>query len=93
MTKSDPPFLGILGKTVMAFRLGMEGQGSQNFVEVIDFITPFIQNPNCPDRKNISILLSGLLDAQSRRDYLYLADLLEYRLSYWITKNISTSST
>lgn len=68
-----------------AFRLGMEGQASLNLIKLIDFLSPWIQEPGFPNRKEMNRLLGELLAAQSRKDYLRAADLLEYEIARWIT--------
>jgi len=74
-----------LNATAAAFRLGMEGQASQNLVEFIDFLAPLIQEPCFPNREEMNRLLGELFAAQSRKDYLRAADLLEYEITRWIT--------
>jgi hypothetical protein len=64
-----------------AFRLGMEGQASENLVEFIDLLIPLIQDPNYSHREAMNAVLGELLAAQARKDYLHAADLLEYELS------------
>jgi len=70
-----------LKSAATAFRLGMEGQASQDLVRFIDTFLPLLQNPNRWDTKEINRLLNEVLAAQSRKDYLRVADLLEYEIS------------
>ena len=85
MDNSEVPSSDALRATVAAFRLGMEAQASENLLKVIDFITPLVQNPIYQHRKNMNAVLTELLAAQMRKDYLYAADLLEYELTKWLT--------
>ena len=72
-------------KTLMsaatAFRLGMEGQAGKDLVGFIDSFFPILQNFNQTGFQEINGLLNEILAAQSRKDYLRAADLLEYELS------------
>lgn len=81
MENSELLCLEALKATAAAFRLGMEAQASENLVELIDLLTPLVQNPVHPYREKMNTVLAELLAAQSRKDYLYAADLLEYELS------------
>lgn len=76
-------FTQMLKTTAEAFRLGMEGRASENLIKLIDLLAPLVQDPAWPNRKEMNSLLAELLDAQSRKDYLYAADLLEYRMTEW----------
>jgi hypothetical protein len=84
MDNSDPVCLEALKAAAAAFRLGMEGQASENLVELIGLLTPLLQNPTYPHREKMNKMLAELLAAQSRKDYLYAADLLEYELPKWL---------
>jgi hypothetical protein len=81
MIAKDTSHTQMLKTAADAFRLGMEGQASKNLIKVIDFLTPLIQDSTWPNREEKNIMLSELLEAQSRKDYLRVADLLEYELS------------
>lgn len=73
----------LLPQIVTHFRLGMYGAGSEGLVTLIDRLLNEIQNSGmAPLQLNeLSTLLSEVLAAQERRDLLYLADLLQYRLT------------
>jgi len=74
-----------LKTTATSFRLGMEGQGSENLIKLIDLLTPLVQDSDSPHREQMNTVLAELFAAQSRKDYIYVADLLEYQLSKWLT--------
>jgi len=84
MDDFELPCIEALKAAAAAFRLGMEGKASENLVELIDLLTPLIQNPTYPHREKMNTVLAELLAAQSQKDYLYAADLLEYELSKWL---------
>jgi hypothetical protein len=84
MDNSEQQCLEALKATASAFRLGMEAQASENLVELIDLLTPVVQNPVYPYREKMNTVLADLLCAQSRKDQLYVADLLEYELPKWL---------
>ena len=67
-----------------AFRLGMEGQASEDFTECLDLLKPIIQDFEYAHLEAMNAVLVELFAAQSRKDYLYVADLLEYELSKWL---------
>lgn len=63
-----------------AFRLGMEGQASEWFIALIDLLPEFLQTATAADFNRWQPLLAHMVIAQDGKDYLYLADLLEYNL-------------
>ncbi len=71
-----------LSAAVMALRVGMEARGNDSLSELIDALWSGL---NCGDLQAISRrflpLLEEILSAQERGDSLYVADLLEYKLS------------
>lgn len=85
MINQDRAHNHLLKATADAFRLGIEGQASENMIKLIDSLAPFVQNPACPNRGEINSLLTKMIEAQSRKDYLHTADLLEFELSRWLT--------
>lgn len=85
MIVKDISYIQILKTTADAFRLGMEGQASENLVKLIDLLMPMFQDPAWSNREGKNRILEELLAAQSRKDYLYAADLLEYEVSRWFT--------
>lgn len=70
-----------LRSAATAFRLGMEGRAGKDLVGFIDSLFPIFQNFNQTGFHKINGLLNEILAAQSRKDYLRVADLLEYELS------------
>jgi hypothetical protein len=83
MIDKDIPYTRMLKATADAFRLGMEGLASENFIKVIDLLASLVLDPALPNREGINSILGELLDAQSRKDYFHAADLLEYELPRW----------
>lgn len=67
--------------TATAFRLGMEAQASESLVALIDFLPQALQAGNGVDPVRLNSLMASMFAAQSRRDYSYLADLLQYELA------------
>jgi hypothetical protein len=64
-----------------AFRLGMEGVGSENLTEFIDALAPLLENLSGEVLTRLNGFLSATCSAQSRRDFLRVADLLEYEIA------------
>lgn len=69
-----------LHEAIACFRLGMDSQGSAALVKFIDCLAPSLEANAGTLTAEDTGLLSGLFEAQSRQDYLYVADLLEYVL-------------
>ncbi len=67
-----------LYETANAFRLGMEGAGSEKLVLFIDCLMKVLQNTPSQDIVRLNSLLQEIFSAQARRDFLRIADLLEY---------------
>ncbi len=65
-----------------SFRLGMEGQASNDLVAFVDNFMPLLKSFGELDVGRVTSLLGELLSAQSRKDYLYVADLLEYEIAH-----------
>lgn len=62
------------------FRRGLEGQASEGFLRVVEHLGRFFaEHPD--DAPAMVPWLSDLLEAQSRGDYLFVADLLEYEIA------------
>ena len=63
-----------------AFRLGMEAQGSEGLIVLIDALPAYLEAMPGDVSARLNQLLATMLAAQSRKDYLYLADLLVHEL-------------
>ncbi len=63
------------------FRLGMEAQAGENLVALIDMLPQMFESGSGVDAMRLNALLTAMFAAQSRRDYIYLADLLQYELA------------
>ena len=72
--------LGVLCDAAAAFRLGQEGAASQLLVQGIDQLGDALGSlpPALIDR--LQTELGAALEAQQRRDFLRVADLIEYVL-------------
>lgn len=62
------------------FRLGHEADGSHDFAQCIDLLTSLL--PELQNTTMVSEILSSMLTAQERHDWLALADNLEYDLPF-----------
>jgi hypothetical protein len=81
MSERDTACTEALGSAAIAFRLGMEGQASKEFVRFVDSLLQRLQSFPRPNLNELSTFLNELFAAQSRKDYLYIADLLEIEIS------------
>jgi len=64
----------------ISFRLGMEAMGSENLARFIDGLSPVLQTLPQGVVQRLAAILNESLASQSRKDYSYLADLLEYQI-------------
>jgi len=74
-----------------SLRLGMEAQGSTQLIACIDDLLEFL--PHClPAQVNrFQSVLNQILAAQMRKDFLLVADLLEYEMAPLICGLITNS--
>lgn len=82
-------FEAVVRSTAAAFRLGMEGQGSEGLVALIDALPGLLKSLPVDFAVRLNQLLATMLAAQGRKDYLYLADLLEYELLGFLSADAS----
>jgi len=80
-------FEGVTKSSVVAFRFGMEAQGDEGLVAIIDSLPLLIADSKELDPELLNEVLAGILLAQSRKDFLYLADLLENELLPLLRRN------
>ncbi|MFV2055951.1 MAG: hypothetical protein ACC707_05750 [Thiohalomonadales bacterium] len=66
-------------EVIESFRLGREGQGSAALRNLINLILPTLEKHKAEIAQDDILLLSSIIAAQERGDYLYVADLLEYQ--------------
>lgn len=67
-----------LDAAVRCFRLGIEGEGSHHLIAYIDTAMPLLEKVPKHELQRITPLLNRIVSAQSHRDFLCVADLLEY---------------
>ncbi len=67
-------------QTIRAFRLGLDGQANSMMVEFIDRVASVMESGTLPMGPAEAQLIDDIFQAQSRQDYLFLADILEYKL-------------
>lgn len=78
-------------QAITAFRLGREGEGSNALVKFIDGLAPVLESNSALLGPDEAALLSEIMAAQQRGDYLFVADLLEYLLPATALGGISTA--
>jgi len=69
-------------------RLGMEALGSVELVNSIDLLIVKLPELQPSVTAEIQQLLARTLAAQERKDYLYVADLLEYEIAPCLRKSL-----
>lgn len=67
-----------LNSAILGFRLGMEGQANEDFVGFLDAFERLFAHYPAQKIVRLNGVLESIFQAQARKDYLYLADLLEY---------------
>ncbi len=80
-------FEGVIKSVVGAFRLGMEAQGGEGLIAIIDSLPSLIAERKELALEMLNELLTEILSSQSRKDFLFLADLLEYELLPLLRRN------
>jgi hypothetical protein len=73
-----------LAKAVRAFRLGMEAEGNEALVVLIDALAADLSKALVAPDQGLPGLLEEILAAQARGDFLCVADLLEHELARFL---------
>ena len=68
----------LLNAAIGCFRLGMEGLGNEHLIGFIDAIQLVSSRFPSENIQRINPILNEVVLAQARKDYLFVADLLEY---------------
>ncbi len=81
--KSDAIVCG--KKAARSFRVGLEAQAAEHLITVVDALD------RAPEElaKTLDILFGEIANAQERRDFLRVADLLEYELPHGLEEVIA----
>jgi len=69
-----------ISEAIRCFRLGMEALGNDNLVKFADYLLPLLGNSQHLYKERDNKLLDSIFAAQSRGDFAYLADLLQYEI-------------
>ncbi len=67
-----------LTEVASGYRQGLEGHGSLKLVQLIEMLLPELTDFPPTSLSTLNHLLTQAMEALSRRDYLFVADLLEY---------------
>lgn len=79
-TASNDSLLNNLKATTRAFRLGLEGYGSERLTDLIDSIGRRLTELPGESLQKLNPLLENVFNAIARRDYLWAADLFDYEI-------------
>ena len=63
------------------FRLGMEAAGSEDLTRFIDDLFPLLGSLPAETISHLNEISMAVLGAQARRDFLQVADLLQYKIA------------
>ncbi|MDH5231331.1 MAG: hypothetical protein OEZ58_23900 [Gammaproteobacteria bacterium] len=69
-----------IATTANYFRMGMEAMASDSFVKLVESLLTSSNTQNTETAAQLNFILSEIIAAQQRCDYLYIADLLQYEL-------------
>ncbi|NOZ52520.1 MAG: hypothetical protein GXP08_05165 [Gammaproteobacteria bacterium] len=69
-----------IGEAIRCFRLGMEPLGNDNLMKFADHLLPLLAHSKNLYQQHDNQLLETVFAAQSRGDFAYLADLLQYEI-------------
>lgn len=70
-----------LHEVARGYRLGLEGHGSTKLVQLIEILLPELKDIPPATLITLNQLLTQAMEALSRRDFLFVADLLEYPIN------------
>lgn len=71
---------GHLDVAILSLRLGMEGMAGERMTWFIDSLAPRLSRISPERMQQLTPLLGDALAAQTRKDYLRMADLLQYEI-------------
>lgn len=77
-----------LTEVANGYRLGQEGHGSLKLAQLIEMLLPELNDFPPTSLSTLNHLLTQAMEALSRRDYLFVADLLEYPIKDVIDADI-----
>lgn len=70
-----------LDAAVRALRLGMEGEGGAQLTRFIDLLVPALGHLSPEHLAALNDVLGAILQGQTRKDFLLVADFLEYEVA------------
>jgi len=72
--------IDVANQSCQFLRLGYEAQGIESLGVFSRTVGPFIDSLNPTDYEYAVAYLKLIVDAQQRRDFIYIADIIEYEL-------------
>ena len=69
-----------LDSATRAFRVGMDNQGNDNLAAMIDCLANELAGIAPQHLEEFNKMLTETLAAQTRKDYLFVADMLEFEI-------------
>lgn len=64
----------------LSYRLGREGKGSEDLVRFVDALSGLVAELDASQMERLNCLFAQIFAAQQRRDFVFVADILEYEL-------------
>lgn len=77
-----------LDAAVRALRLGMEGEGGEQLTRFIDRLAPALGALSPQQLAALNGVLGAILQGQARKDFLLVADLLEFEVAPFLEQLI-----
>lgn len=81
------PWQERLNSATHAFRIGMDNLGNENLVALIDCIGNELAGIAPQHLEEFQKMLAEILAAQTRKDYLFVADLLEFEVKTFLAEH------
>lgn len=73
---------------IESFRLGMEAAGSEALITGTELLAEKISGWSETDLQGLNQWLGNIFEAQKKKNFLYVADLLEYQILPIITEEL-----
>ncbi|MDO6524962.1 hypothetical protein [Motilimonas sp. 1_MG-2023] len=80
MERSSTQLLNLIDRTCQSFRLAQEAKGNHFYTQLIDALEANLPKLAADKAAYLNQILPPLFAAQSRRDTLFLCDILEYEI-------------
>lgn len=77
------------GRSEFFFRIGMEASGNEHFAEFIELLLKFIDKNHNDAIGELNAILTKMLLAQERRNWVGLSDIIQYEFIDFFNKSMN----